>query len=98
MKLFNSGIPNENLLQIVRANVRQPDEVVGDLYAQTACNDVGGRALLEMMEEFKPDRILQSLVNEAGMPVDLAQKMTSEAETRLYKFQTSLLFWGFLNV
>lgn len=57
MKLFNSGIPNENLLQIVRANVRQPDEVVGDLYAQTACNDVGGRALLEMMEEFKLDTL-----------------------------------------
>ena len=49
------------------------------------------RTSREMMEEFKPDRILQSLVNEAGMPVDLAQKMTSEAETRLYKFQTSYL-------
>ena len=57
MKLFNGGIPNENLLQIVRANVRQPDEVVGDLYAQTACNDVGGRALLKMMEEFKLDTL-----------------------------------------
>jgi N-methylhydantoinase B len=57
MKLFTGGIPNENLLQIVRANVRQPDEVVGDLYAQTACNDVGGRALLEMMEEFKLDTL-----------------------------------------
>ena len=57
MKLFNSGIPNETLLQIVRTNVRQPDEVVGDLYAQTACNDVGGRALLKMMEEFKLDTL-----------------------------------------
>ena len=45
----------------------------------------------EMMEEFKPDKILQALVKEAGMPVDLAQKMTSEAEARLYKFQTSYL-------
>ncbi len=44
-----------------------------------------------MMEEFKPDKILQALVKEAGMPVDLAQKMTSEAEARLYKFQTSYL-------
>jgi N-methylhydantoinase B len=52
MKLFDRGEPNQILLQIVRANVRQPDEVVGDLYAQTACNDAGGRALLEMMEEF----------------------------------------------
>jgi N-methylhydantoinase B len=52
MKLFENGEPNKILLEIIRANVRLPDEVVGDLYAQTACNDAGGRALLEMMDEF----------------------------------------------
>src|ERR1700730_7345521 len=57
MKLFYGGVPNEILLQIVRANVRQPDEVLGDLYAQTACNDAGGRALLEMMSEFGLDSL-----------------------------------------
>jgi len=57
MKLFDRGEPNRILMQIVRANVRQPDEVIGDFYAQTACNDTGGRALLEMMEEFALDSI-----------------------------------------
>ena len=57
MKLFDRGEPNRVLMQIVRANVRQPDEVIGDFYAQTACNDAGGRALLEMMEEFELDSI-----------------------------------------
>lgn len=52
MKLFDRGQPNEILMQIVRTNVRQPDEVIGDFYAQTASNDAGGRALLEMMNEF----------------------------------------------
>ncbi len=52
MKLLDRGSPNEVLLQIVRANVRQPDEVIGDFYAQMACNDAGARALLEMMDEF----------------------------------------------
>jgi N-methylhydantoinase B len=52
MKLFDRGEPNHVLMQIVRSNVRQPDEVIGDFYAQTASNDAGGRALLEMMEEF----------------------------------------------
>ena len=52
MKLFDQGEPNTELLRIVRANVRTPDETVGDLYAQTACNDVGVRSLLEMMDEF----------------------------------------------
>jgi len=57
MKLFDRGEPNEVLLRIVRANVRQPDEVVGDLYAQAACNDAGGKALLETMKEFGLDSI-----------------------------------------
>jgi N-methylhydantoinase B len=57
MKLFDGGEPNRILMQIVRSNVRQPDEVIGDFYAQTACNDAGGRALLEMMEEFELDSI-----------------------------------------
>ena len=57
MKLFERGEPNQILMQIVRANVRQPDEVIGDFYAQTACNETGGRALLEMMDEFELDSI-----------------------------------------
>src|SRR5262249_38827616 len=57
MKLFGRGEPNRILMQIVRTNVRQPDEVIGDFYAQTACNETGGRALLEMMDEFNLDSI-----------------------------------------
>jgi len=57
MKLFDHGEPNRILMQIVRSNVRQPDEVIGDFYAQTACNETGGRALLEMMDEFGLDSI-----------------------------------------
>jgi N-methylhydantoinase B len=57
MKLFERGRPNEILMQIVRANVRQPDEVIGDFYAQAASNDAGARALLEMMDEFALERL-----------------------------------------
>ncbi|HYJ16649.1 MAG TPA: hydantoinase B/oxoprolinase family protein [Candidatus Limnocylindria bacterium] len=57
MKLFDRGEPNRILMQIVRTNVRQPDEVIGDFYAQTSCNETGGRALREMMDEFNLDSI-----------------------------------------
>jgi N-methylhydantoinase B len=52
MKLFDGGAVNETLVEIVRANVRTPDETVGDLYAQSACNDVGARSLTTLLEEF----------------------------------------------
>lgn len=56
-KLFSKGEPNRELFEIVRANVRTPDETVGDLYAQSASNSVGGRSLLQMMDEFELETI-----------------------------------------
>ena len=57
MKLFEGGAANEDLLAIVRANVRTPEETVGDLYAQAACNDVGARSLVQLLAEFSLDSI-----------------------------------------
>lgn len=51
-KLFHAGEPDPLLLQIICANVRTPDETVGDLYAQTSANAVGARALLALLREF----------------------------------------------
>lgn len=52
-KLFQRGEPDAMLFKLFEANVRTPRETIGDLYAQTASNDVGGRRLLEMMEEYR---------------------------------------------
>jgi N-methylhydantoinase B len=52
MALARSGRMNEDLLRILRANVREPLQVEGDVYALAACNDEGSRRLVEMMDEF----------------------------------------------
>ncbi|HVP24305.1 MAG TPA: anaerobic ribonucleoside-triphosphate reductase [Conexivisphaerales archaeon] len=49
------------------------------------------RSSRHRMEEFTTDKIVHSLVTEAGMPVELAQRVSSEAESRIYKFQTAYL-------
>ena len=51
MKLADQGRLNEQLLMIVRANVRVPDQVVGDLMAQMAATEMAERRLLELMDE-----------------------------------------------
>ena len=53
MPLAREGVMNEDLLRMVRANVREPLQVEGDIYACAACNDEGGRRLIEMMDEFE---------------------------------------------
>ncbi|MEX2644143.1 MAG: hydantoinase B/oxoprolinase family protein [Acetobacterales bacterium] len=52
MYLASEGQVNEWFLEVVRENVREPVQVVGDIYSLVACNEVGGRRLLAMMEEF----------------------------------------------
>ncbi|MCP8322848.1 MAG: helix-turn-helix domain-containing protein [Candidatus Methylarchaceae archaeon HK02M2] len=49
------------------------------------------RTSRQTMEEFNPDKILRSLIREAGMPVELAHRIANEVETRLSKFQTVYL-------
>ncbi len=51
MKFAERGVVNEVLVSLLRANVREPNQVVGDFYSLAACNDVGLRRLLEMLEE-----------------------------------------------
>ena len=56
-KWYDAGRPNEELVKIIRANVREPDQVLGDIHAQVAGNDVGGARLKEFMAEFGLARI-----------------------------------------
>ena len=56
-KLFLHNEPNEELFKIIRANVRTPNETIGDLYAQTSSGAVGARELLHFMDEFGLDSI-----------------------------------------
>ena len=51
MKLVERGIPDQKTLDLIAANVRTPQETLGDLRANIACNEVAERLLLEFMEE-----------------------------------------------
>jgi N-methylhydantoinase B len=78
-RLFVDGEPNEELFRLIRANVRTPFEVVGDLYAQAGSNDVGGARLIEMIEEFDLGDI-ESLSDEI---CTRSERATREAITAL---------------
>ena len=51
-KFADRGEGDQTLLTVIRANVREPDQLVGDIYALATCNEIGQRRLLEMMAEF----------------------------------------------
>lgn len=52
MKFYKGGELNEDLVEILRNNVRERDQVVGDFHSLVACNDTGRRRLEAMLDEF----------------------------------------------
>lgn len=55
MPVVQEGRMQDWFMDMVRMNVREPTQVVGDIYSLIACNEIGGRRLLDMMEEFGLD-------------------------------------------
>ena len=55
MKFAERGVVNKDLVNILRNNVRESHQVVGDVYSLAACNEIGHRRLMDMMDEFQLD-------------------------------------------
>ena len=53
MKFAERGEVNRDLVNIVANNVREADQVVGDIYSLAACNETGHRRLMDMLDEFE---------------------------------------------
>lgn len=52
MKLHDAGRPVQAIFDLIAANVRTPEEVLGDLHSQIIGNEVGAQQLLRFMREF----------------------------------------------
>lgn len=52
MHLARAGKPNGDLLRMIRANVRQPRMVEGDVLSYVTTNEAAGRRLVKMLDEF----------------------------------------------
>ena len=74
-KLVEEGIPNALLLDIIRANSREPIANDGDIYALIACCEAGVERLLSMMEEFG----LDDLETLGSFIIDTSRRGTLEA-------------------
>jgi len=74
MKFADRGTVDETLVRIIRGNVREPDQLIGDIYALTTCNDIGHRRLIDMMDEFE----LADLDGIAAFILDNSRRATIE--------------------
>ena len=75
MKFAERGQVSAELVRIVRANVREPDQVVGDIYSLAACNEAGDRRLQSMLDEFG----LADLDGLADFVIETSRRATHQA-------------------
>jgi len=61
VKLFNEGVINEALVEIISSNVRFPDLSLGDMYAQVAALKTGEKRVKELCEKYSSE-VIQSAV------------------------------------
>ncbi len=55
VKMFEAGVLNEAVLDMIRANVRTPDQVTGDIRSQIAANHVCAEQICQMLDEYRMD-------------------------------------------
>ncbi len=51
VKLYDGGVLNQSLIDMIRWNVRTPDEVIGDIRSQIAANHVCSEKICQMLRE-----------------------------------------------
>jgi len=79
LKLCEDGVFNETVLNMIRWNVRTPEEVIGDIRSQVAANYVCSQKITQMME----DTGLSSLDDLATQIMAVTEKSMREAITRI---------------
>src|SRR5215218_758123 len=58
VKIYRKGVPNEELISIIKTNVRLPERAMGDFRAQIAAVKTGERRFLEMIQKYGRDAVL----------------------------------------
>lgn len=85
MKLADRGEVDKTLIKLLRGNVREPDQLVGDIYALSSCNQIGHRRLLEMLSEFE----LNDLSTIGEFILENSRRATLERIAKLPRAQAS---------
>ncbi|MGW8323615.1 MAG: hydantoinase B/oxoprolinase family protein, partial [Thermodesulfobacteriota bacterium] len=79
VKLYDGGVPNEAVFEMIRWNVRTPDEVIGDIRSQIAANHVCSEKIVQTLDDYA----LEGLDDLADEIIGRTEKSMREAIGRL---------------
>src|SRR3989304_2517919 len=87
VKIYRKGVPNEELVAIIRNNVRLPERAMGDFRAQIAAVKTGERRFLELIRKYGRAAVLGGIAAIMDQSEALARARGREIPDGVYEAQ-----------
>ena len=88
MKYQKAGVVNQDLVDIIRMNVRIPDRAMGDLRAQVTALRAGERRFLELLDRYGREPVLQAIGNMMDISEAAARARTRTIPDGVYEAES----------
>jgi N-methylhydantoinase B len=88
VKAYRRGEPNQEIMDIIRMNVRVPDNAMGDLRAQIAAVKTGEKRFLEMIQKYGIDAVLGSIAAMMDQSEAVARERVRQIPDGVYEAES----------
>jgi N-methylhydantoinase B len=88
VKAWKAGVENDDILRIIRTNVRSPEHAMGDLRAQVGAIRVGERHLIQLCQRYGRAAFLAAVENIFYQSELLARRAVSEIPDGVYEAES----------
>ena len=88
VKIYRRGEPNQELIEIIRMNVRLPERAMGDFRAQVAAVKTGERRFVEMVRKYGRDAVLGGIEAIMDQSEALARARVREMPDGVYEAES----------
>jgi N-methylhydantoinase B len=88
VKIYREGVLNDELVEIIKSNVRFPDLAMGDFRAQIAAVKTGERRFLHLLSRYGRDAILASIQQVYRYSADVARQAVRGIPDGVYEAES----------
>jgi N-methylhydantoinase B/oxoprolinase/acetone carboxylase alpha subunit len=86
LKFRDRGVINQTLVAMIRQNVRIPDTVMGDIYAQVAACGIGARRLAEIADRYTPTMLTEVFAELLNRSESMTRQALAAIPPGTYRF------------
>ena len=90
LKLYEAGVPNHTLHEILRNNIRIPDMVIGDMRAQLAACHVAKTQIASLLTEYSEETLVEAMAALLDNSEKATRKVLEQIPDGTYSFEDYL--------